>query len=762
MDIILFCNLYKLMRTEFSIKATVISLSSLFNIETGINYFILLFTLLLSVSSVFSQTGNNFVQRSPNYFFRQFTVDDGLSQNIISSIHQDHPGFLWIANKDGLNMFDLYNFRVIKYDPSSEYSFSDNYINAICEDPAHRRWIGSFSGGLHHFDRRTERFYHFSRDHENENSILGNRIQGNIIFGPWLQQTWVFIGYLVIILLIILSFRKYEISQIRLRNRIRIANIETEKLKELDHLKSRFFANISHEFRTPLTLIKGPLEQLIEEATDQQRKRRMEMILVNVSRLLQLVNQILDLSKIESGSYSIKVSNGDVIGLLKGVTMAFASAADQKNINLSIEECPYIDYNGLKNCFYYDSDILEKIINNLLSNALKFTPNNGRVTVKYCIVNDNERGECLEIIVEDSGIGIAADKLPYIYDRFYQIDTSSKSENEGSGIGLAYIKELLSIHKGGIHVRSIPGSGTTFSLRFPVGKDHFPDGQIIHSISEQYQAQYHPEFFLHENYASDGERETTANPLAPLVLIVDDHVEVSHFIAESIQNDYRVKEASNVYDGFKIAEDIIPELIISDIMMPGIDGYEFCELIRSSDKTSHIPVIMLTARADYADKIMGLQVGADDYLVKPFNVKELKIRVKNLIDSRRALRERFSSNSIIKPGEISVTSRDKSFMEKLLKVVEHNIGNCKFSIEDLGREVGMSQSQIHRKLKATVNMPANHFIRSVRMNRAMHLLQKEGGNISEIAYMVGYDDPGYFTKTFRTFFGKLPSEIKKV
>jgi CheY-like chemotaxis protein len=247
----------------------------------------------------------------------------------------------------------------------------------------------------------------------------------------------------------------------------------------------------------------------------------------------------------------------------------------------------------------------------------------------------------------------------------------------------------------------------------------------------------------------------------PWILVIEDHEEVSHYIAESIRMDYKVVEVPDSTRGYSIAEEIIPDLIICDIMMPGMDGFELCRLLKHNTKTSHIPVIMITARAGEADRINGLQTGADDYLVKPFNVRELRIRIKNLIENRRILREKFTSNSIIRPDEISVTSRDAAFIEKLLRVVEKNIGNYSFSVEDLCREAGMSQSQMHRKLKATVNMPANHFIRSVRMRRAMELLKQGAGNISDISYMVGYDDPGYFTKSFHKFFGKMPSEVPR-
>ena len=581
---------------------------------------------------------------------------------------------------------------------------------------------------------------------------------GTTLAVTWQQQIWIYLLFLFAVAGIIIGFRKYELTRLKLKNRMRIADFETKKLKELDHLKSQFFANISHEFRTPLTLIKGPLEELIDEETDLQKIKVLKKMHINSSRLLRLINQLLDLSRLESGSYSLKVQAGDILGYIKGITMSFASLAEQKKIKLSIEVSPDLVDEGLPDIFYFDPDILEKIFNNLLSNALKFTPQNGSVTVKVCLKKEKDQTDWLEFIVADTGIGISADKLPFIYDRFYQVDSGSM-KSEGSGIGLAHVKELVRVHKAEIRVKSYPGAGTTFSLRFPLGKNHLLPDQVIVPVHQNLPDTNSSDPLVDDDLSAFINGNSPKTGGKPLVLIVEDHSEVREYINECIHKEYKVLGSSNATDGFAIAEEKIPDLIISDIMMPGINGYEFCEMLKSGDKTSHIPVIMLTARAEDTDRITGFETGADDYLSKPFNPKELRIRIKNLIDSRRELRERFSSNSIIKPGEISVTPHDASFMEMLLKIVEKNIDNTAFSVGDLGREVAMSPSQIHRKLKATVNMPANHFIRSVRMHRAMDLLRKEAGNISEISYMVGYDDPGYFTKSFRTFFDKLPSDI---
>ena len=595
----------------------------------------------------------------------------------------------------------------------------------------------------------------------NSDGILSNR-EASItiaIRDPWWKHSWLLFVYLSAIAGIIAGMRKYEMSRIHLRNSIRIANIETRKLKEVDQLKSQFFANISHEFRTPLTLIKGPLEELRENEEDLNKKESLKMVITNASRLLQLINQLLDLSRLENDNYSVKAGRGDILAFTRGVVYSFASLAEKKSITLRIEVTPELEINNFTDNFYYDPDILEKIFNNLLSNALRFTSEKGSIIVGISSQTGEDKSGWLEFIISDTGIGIPQDQLPYIYDRFFQVNTGSVQKSGGAGIGLSYVKELVRVHKAEIYVESRPGTGTTFRLRFPMGKDHFDSGQVINLPYEPT-----PKNMPGPELPGDHiiySRSEVALPGAPCILIVEDNTEVRNYIAESLRNNYRVAECSNATDGFAIAEELMPDLIISDIMMPGTDGFEFCNLIKSNNKTSHIPVILLTARAEDTDRIRGLGKGADDYLTKPFNVRELLSRVGNIIDNRRVLREKFSTQSIIKPNEISATPRDASFIEEVMRVVENNIANTAFSVDDLAKVMIMSPSQLHRKLKATVNITANHFIRSVRMNRALELLRNNAGNIAEVAYMVGYDDPGYFTKSFRNFFGKLPSEINR-
>ena len=582
------------------------------------------------------------------------------------------------------------------------------------------------------------------------------------VLPPWWFTWWAIFLYVSLFILGLYGLRRYEMNRIQFRNQLKLEKLTTDSLRNLDHLKTQFFTNISHEFRTPLTLILGPIEKMREEARDSKTQKTLSMVYHNAEKLLALINQLLELSKLESGNYQLKAAKGDFIPLMESLVMSFASRAEQKNIKLEFNFDPQLRRPEFTDHFYFDHDIIEKIVNNLLSNAFKFTPENGHVKVEACLNRLKDKGQVVEVIFGDSGIGIPAEKLPLIFDRFYQVDASTKRDYDGSGIGLALVKDLVDQHKGSIIVKSRTGKGTTFSLRLPFGKEHYSSDQI---------ASKPPVEVKKENgngiakALQDKELDWQLSPAnetnGPLVLVVEDHAEVRHFIAENLEEHFRVQEADNALEGQRLAIDMNPDLVISDVMMPFMDGFEFCEKLKTDERTSHIPVILLTARAEDPDRMRGLETGADDYLTKPFNPRELLIRATNLMENRRLMREKFSTNAIIKPGEISVTPRDRAFMEKLVGIMEKNMDNEKFSVEDLASEAGMSQSQLHRKLKALINQTANHFIRSVRMHRAKELLEKDAGNIAEIAYMVGYDDPGYFTKSFKAFFGILPSEIRK-
>lgn len=516
----------------------------------------------------------------------------------------------------------------------------------------------------------------------------------------------------------------------------------------LDHLKSRFFANISHEFRTPLTLIIGPVEDMLRDKDTKKFREPLQYIHRNSKRLLQLINQLLDLSKLDVGGYRVNTNRNDIIPFIKQIVHSFSSLAHHKNILLETEVDPRLK-NDLKNetlTFYFDDDIFEKILYNLLSNAFKFTDNGGSITVSLSLAGKGE----LELKVEDSGTGIPAEKLPYIFDRFYQADDAHKKVYEGTGIGLALVKELVALHNGRITVASDVNKGTVFSCYFAFNKKMIPADAVRKISSNQ-------DNVLPDAKCNDVIREKATGNSRPAILVVEDQQDVRSYICGKLTGTYTVVEAKNGLEGFEMARKQIPDLVISDVMMPVTDGFELCALLKNDAVTSHIPVILLTARAEDVDKITGLETGADAYLIKPFNSKELLIRVHNLIELRNKLRKKFSGRIVVKPAEITVTPQDSRFMQRLLGIVEKHIADEKFSVEQLGREFAMSPSQINRKLKAIINQSAGAFIRSVRMERAMELLKNDQATIAEIAYETGFSEPAYFSRVFKSYFGFPPS-----
>jgi len=562
---------------------------------------------------------------------------------------------------------------------------------------------------------------------------------------PW-RTWWAYLFYVVVGMSVLYGWRRYDINRIRMRNELKLKQVETESLRELDEMKSKFFANISHEFRTPLTMIVGPVEQMLETETDGQRRKKLTSLRVNAGRLLKLINQLLDLSRLESGKTQLRVARGDFLRFLKGIAMSFDSLAERRQIVLQFRS------QEEKVEFLFDHDAIEKIFNNLISNAFKFTGEGGIVSIDVAI---NPKGN-VEVTVSDTGIGIPADKVALIFDRFYQVDSSSTRAYEGTGIGLALVKELIDRHHGTITATSTEGQGSAFTVHLPTADQTYADDETVTQPITEHQLERKEDF---ETVTGPGTEDAPAQSEdETIVLVVEDNAEVRAYVCEHLQGLFRVVEAADGEEGVNRALSIIPDLVISDLMMPKKNGYELCLELKSNEKTSHVPVILLTAKAGEEDKLAGLHLGADDYLVKPFSSKELVARVQNLIAIRRKLREHFRQTVILKPSEVTATSIDREFLAKALAVVEKYLGDEEFTVEKLGHELAMSRMQLHRKLVALTNQPASTFIRTVRLQRAAALLDQSAGTVSEIAFQAGFGSPAYFTKCFREEFGILPSE----
>ena len=526
-----------------------------------------------------------------------------------------------------------------------------------------------------------------------------------------------------------------------------------EKEQEVDQMKSKFFANISHEFRTPLTLILGPIETMQSETGDQKVKYNLEVMKKNANKLLKLINQLLDLSKLEAGKFKLKVAEEDIIPVVRGVAMAFHSLAELKEIDLQIRT----GSDHLK--VFVDREKFEIMLVNLLSNAFKFTPQNGTVKVLVDTNAADGRANSYTITVSDTGVGIPEKDIAQIFNRFYQSSNDEENGYDGTGIGLALTKELVDLHKGTIKVTSRVGFGTDITITLPVGKEHFKAAEVLSTAPIPNKGHEKLINALTEIDFPDGDGEVDRSK--PLLLLVEDNIDVMHYLKDVFQGEYQILQACDGELGIAMAQEHIPDLIISDVMMPKKDGYAVCKTLKQDEKTSHIPIILLTAKASLEDKMEGLETHADDYMTKPFVPKELMLKANNLIASRKKLREKYKHEAVLRPSDIAVNSVDEAFLEKTIKVVEENMANEQFNVEQLAIAIGMSRSQLHRKLKALLDQSPNQLIRTFRLQRAHDLLKQNAATSSEIAYQVGFGSPSYFTKCFHEQYGYTPSEIQK-
>ncbi|NUM74267.1 response regulator [candidate division KSB1 bacterium] len=597
------------------------------------------------------------------------------------------------------------------------------------------------------------------------------------ILPPWYRTWWAYAIYAAIVWALFYSVRRYEMSRQRFKHSAELRQMEAEKLQEVDALKSRFFANISHEFRTPLTLIMGQLESELNAPAENKDRNKLQMALRNARQLLRLINQLLDLSKIEAGRMTLAARPGNLVPLLRSLTASFESFAQQKNLNLRFEAA----HDAV--IVNFDQEKIEKVVYNLLSNAMKFTPEGGKVAVAVTLGNEQKTGyseqsakKALDsprhaiITVRDSGIGIPAERLPHIFDRFYQVDASQTREHEGTGIGLALTKELVELHGGTISVESSEGFGTTFVVRLPVvseqssvASDHSPvSSDQLAGISEQLAETITPTI-QHSIDPIIQQSDTPAiqQSTAPseFVLIVEDNADVREYVRQHLDGRYRVIEAKDGEEGLTKAQEYIPDLIISDVMMPRIDGYELARRIRNHELTSHIPIIMLTAKAAEEEKLEGLETGVDAYLIKPFGTKELQVRVRKLIEMRRKLRQQTGAKAVLSPAAVQASSLDQEFLQKVREIIEANMDDENFSVDALAAKAGMGMRQLQRKLKALTDASPQQCIRSMRLQRAKQLLEQKAGTVSEIAFQVGYGDVTAFSKAFRAEYGQSPSEM---
>ena len=521
----------------------------------------------------------------------------------------------------------------------------------------------------------------------------------------------------------------------------------TDKLRQLNEMKSVFFANISHEFRTPLTLIKIPVEmQLASKDISPIHKVQLNSVKKNTDRLLGLVDQLLNLSQLEANTLSLNVSLVKPNSWFKACIESFQYAADQKFITFSI----LLDFPDEEVCF--DPDVVQKVINNLLTNAIKYTHMGGHISFEA-----GTKAEQLAIIVKNNGEIIAPENQAKVFDRFYQLNP----QPNGAGIGLALVKELVELHHGTI-VLTTSEAYNIFTVEIPVSEKSYQKFEInrkpLHEVPFCEEEKME---MSEQNISVNGRNKFINNEESAeceILLIVEDNADIRSLIRKQFESNYLVEEATNGREGIKKAKSIVPDIIISDIMMPEIDGIELTRQLKSDEITSHIPIILLTAKAGEENELIGLENEADDYILKPFSAEKLNKRVQNLIGIRKKLREKFNQELVLKPKEITLSSHDTAFLQKVQQLLDEKLTSNEFTTEYFSTAIGMSRMQLHRKLKSLVGLSTSEFIKSQRLKLAFDLIKNSQDNISGIAYAVGFNDPSYFSKCFKEAYGKSPSE----
>lgn len=523
-----------------------------------------------------------------------------------------------------------------------------------------------------------------------------------------------------------------------------------EKADKATEAKFKFFTNISHEFRTPLTLILGPVEDMLRSDVSMELKKDLQLVRCNALRLLNLINQLMDFRKIENQKMKLQASEHDIVGFVKSIASSFKRVADKRNIDFTVNSQP----GELK--LFFDVDKLDKILFNLLSNAFKFTKNGGTIAVE---IELSEKYDQVIITVEDNGKGMTEEHVKHAFDRFY---TGEAFGNLSTGLGLALSKEFVDLHKGEISVLSEKWKGTKFIVALPLGKEHLEEDEIVSCSQEEFDDILNnllPQEGIIKADAADLQEDATQKEHT--ILLVEDNEELRSFLKDRLQKAFNVVEAPDGILGLSMAFETVPDLIISDVMMPSKNGIKLVSELKSDTRTSHIPVILLTAKDSIEHKIEGAQSGADLYVTKPFNFQYLHEQIKGLIKGREHLREHYNSEIVVDAKMVAPPKQlDKKFINEFMAVVEKNLSNPSLSANDIATALGMSRVQVYRKVKALLGYSVNDYVVGVRLKKAKHLLLHSELNISEIAYEVGFSSSTYFSTTFKNHCKITPSEFK--
>ena len=512
--------------------------------------------------------------------------------------------------------------------------------------------------------------------------------------------------------------------------------LRAQKLLDLERAKSRFFANISHEFRTPLTLILGPVDQLLACHSDADTRDQLELIKRNGNRLLLLIDQLLELSKLENEAVDLVAYPTHMGKFCQHIVDVFMPLAEAKKVTLTYEEI------GEQRSALIDRNMVEKVLFNLLSNAFKFTPSGKSIELIL-----SEHTDHFGIVVRDHGIGVPKEDLSHLFDRFYQGKDGQRVR--GTGIGLALTKEYVELHHGEISVESTVGKGTSFHIKMPYEQ---PDWDLTKNDPEYKIARVE---FDEESYSDripNPELDLEEPQAKPILLLVEDDDELRRFTRSMLEKDYTLVEAINGEEGIELANSYLPDLIITDVMMPKKSGTELCSEVKSNRLTAHIPIIMLTAKSAEEDKITGLEVGADDYLLKPFNATEVQLKVRNTLRLRDTIIANFTSGG--KPSSEDV------FVQEFFDAIQSRYEEPELGVNDLADAMGVSRSQLHRKIAGVTGLSAARWLRQIRLAKAKEFLLDPDLNVSEVCYSVGFNNPSYFAKCFKEEFGILPVDFQ--
>ncbi|MCP4216352.1 MAG: response regulator [bacterium] len=747
-----------------------------------------------------------------------FTGAEGLSRfdcNVKVKWNMDFPAVIRSTSVNDTPVFGAYRGDKTGKSPVRIFPYKDRDISFQCSAPFFEResdtmyryrldgytpgwsaWTSEWRKGFTNLDAGRYTF-----------GVQGKNIYGTIsredtfefdILPPWYQTWWAFVLYGIGgILFFYLALRWRSGKLIKEKKRleqvvkertkeIREKNTQLEhqtlqvreqagKLMEMGEAKSRFFANISHEFRTPLTLIMSPLEQMLSRKQAGKQSKIYQIMLRNSQRLLRLVNQLLELSRFDGGKTTLSASRQDIVPLLKGEIAAFSIPAEQRGIKMTFRS-PEVEV-----LLYFDAEKMEEVMVNLLANALKCTLPGGEITMALSL-EKTQPSNYARISVKDTGIGIPKTQLGNVFDRFFQ--TGGAKTSKGTGIGLALSREIVLLHHGTIDVFSEEGKGTEFILRLPMGKNHLTDDQIISRPLSRKNAfrtnippaGLQPKHQSAHNVADTGDdgdndyknADTTdsapgnqaGRPEETVILVAEDHEDMRHYIRQTLEPLYKVIESADGKDAVAKAKEFIPDLIVSDIMMPEPDGYQLCRTLKTDIKTCHIPIILLTAKASEDSIVQGLETGADDYITKPFSTDMLCARIKNLIQLRRQLQLKIQREKMLLPSNISISSQDDQFLSEFQEIINYNLGDQEFNVEILCGKLLISRNTLFRKIKALTGETPNQFIQSYRLERGAQMLRENFGNVTEVAFAVGFSSSQYFSSCFKEKFHQSPKSYQ--